>query len=93
MKGMSMTYDADIQHGHLKTSTGWTLGGYSGSQTVHERCRLCLCVRELSVVRRFIVTIPPGYPMEAAGPVFCAGITMYSPLVDWKVRRRRRCWV
>ena len=49
--------------------------------------------RELSVVCRFIVTIPPGYPMEAAGPVFCAGITMYSPLVDWKVRRRRRCWV
>ena len=47
----------------------------------------------MSVVRRFIVTIPPGYPMEAAGPVFCAGITMYSPLVDWKVRRRRRCWV
>ena len=45
-----------------------------------------VCVRWLSVVRRFIVTIPPGYPMEAAGPVFCAGITMYSPLVDWKVR-------
>ena len=42
---------------------------------------------------RFIVTIPDGFPLEAAGPVFCAGITMYSPLVHWKVshlRRRRR---
>ena len=45
---------------------------------------------------RYIVTIPDGFPLEAAGPVFCAGITMYSPLVHWKVRhgpgvvRRRR---
>ena len=31
--------------------------------------------------------IPDGFPLEAAGPVFCAGITMYSPLVQWKVRR------
>merc|ERR1719322_955966 len=28
--------------------------------------------------------IPDGFPLEAAGPVFCAGITMYSPLVHWK---------
>ena len=39
---------------------------------------------------RFIVTIPDGFPLEAAGPVFCAGITMYSPLVHWKVRHLRR---
>merc|ERR1719336_60948 len=68
-KEMTMTYDADIKHGHIKTNTGWTLGGYSGSQTVNEK---------------FIVTIPDGFPLEAAGPVFCAGITMYSPLVQWK---------
>ena len=37
MKGMTGTYDGDIKHGHIKTNTGWTLGGYSGSQTVHER--------------------------------------------------------
>ena len=51
MKGMSMTYDADIQHGHLKTSTGWTLGGYSGSQTVHERSpvELSTNLREFTV--------------------------------------------
>jgi len=69
MKGMTGTYDGDIKHGHIKTNTGWTFGGYSGSETVHER---------------FIVMIPDGFPLEAAGPVFCAGITMYSPLVHWK---------
>ena len=55
-------------------------------QALCNLAKVGLCVRWLSVVCRFIVTIPPGYPMEAAGPVFCAGITMYSPLVDWKVR-------
>ena len=36
-KEMTMTYDAEIKHGHIKTNTGWTLGGYSGSQTVNEK--------------------------------------------------------
>ena len=36
---------------------------------------------------RFIVKIPDGFPLEAAGPVFCAGITMYSPLCDWGADR------
>merc|ERR1719342_429715 len=26
VKGQSMTYNADIKHGHIKTGTGWTLG-------------------------------------------------------------------
>ena len=30
-----------------------------------------------------IPRIPSGYPLEAAGPVFCAGITLYSPLAHW----------
>ena len=40
---------------------------------------LCLC--------SFIVRIPDGFPLEAAGPVLCAGVSMYSPLVYWKVER------
>ena len=32
---------------------------------------------------RFIVKIPGDYPLEAAGPVFCAGITMFTPLVRY----------
>ena len=27
--------------------------------------------------------IPDDYPLEAAGPVFCAGITMFTPLVNY----------
>ena len=26
-----------IKHGHLKTDKGWTYGGYSASQTVHQK--------------------------------------------------------
>merc|ERR1712183_1052705 len=71
-KGMTGTYNGDIKHGHIATDSGWTFGGYSGSQTVHQN---------------FIVSIPDGFPLEAAGPVFCAGITMYSPLVYWKANQ------
>ena len=37
----------------------------------------------MTVHQRFIIGIPDGFPLEAAGPVFCAGITMYSPLCYW----------
>jgi len=66
---MTTTRDGEIKHGHVKTNTGWTFGGYSGSHTLNER---------------FVVKIPDGFPLEAAGPVFCAGVTMYSPLTYWK---------
>ncbi len=33
-KGMTMTYDTKISHGHLKTNTGYTFGGYSERMTV-----------------------------------------------------------
>merc|ERR1719295_988065 len=69
---MTGTYNGDIKHGHIATDSGWTYGGYSASQTVHEN---------------FIVKIPDGFPLEAAGPVFCAGITMYSPLCNWKANQ------
>lgn len=66
--GMTGTYDGQIKYGHVKTDKGWTFGGYSASQTLHQR---------------FIVKVPAGYPLEAAGPIFCAGITMFSPLKNW----------
>lgn len=40
-------------------------GGYSGSNVVHEH---------------FIIKIPDAVPLENAGPIMCAGITMYEPL-------------
>ena len=37
---MTMTYDADIKHGHISTDSGYTYGGYSASQTVNQRSLL-----------------------------------------------------
>lgn len=44
---------------------GHTLGGYTDKMVVHEH---------------FAIKIPDSYPLEAAGPVMCAGVTMYDPL-------------
>ena len=40
-------------------------GGYSASEVVHER---------------FILKIPEAIPLSKAGPILCAGITLYDPL-------------
>ena len=37
LPGMTMTYDSDIKHGHIATESGYTYGGYSGSQTVNHK--------------------------------------------------------
>ena len=42
-----------------------TLGGYTNAFVVDER---------------FAVRIPAGYPLEAAGPIQCAGVTVFDPL-------------
>jgi len=42
-----------------------TIGGYTNVMVVQER---------------FGIKIPKSYPLEMAGPVMCAGITMYDPL-------------
>merc|ERR1719436_255475 len=63
------TYSGDPVHGNCLTDAGHTYGGYSAMHTVPER---------------FIVKVPEGYPLEAAGPVFCAGITMFTPLVNYR---------
>ena len=43
----------------------WTLGGYTTRHVVHER---------------FAIIIPPSYPLEFAGPIMCAGVTLFDPL-------------
>ena len=45
-----------------------TVGGYTSRMVVDER---------------FGVLIPKSYPLEAAGPVLCSGITMYQPLKQY----------
>lgn len=44
---------------------GYTLGGYTNVMVVDEH---------------FAIPIPESYPLEKAGPVMCAGVTMYDPL-------------
>ena len=63
-----MTSADRIRYGTISTDTGVTYGGYSGRFTVNEK---------------FAIKIPKGYPLESAGPLFCSGITMYTPLKDF----------
>ena len=43
-----------------------TVGGYTSKIVVHER---------------FAIKIPSTYPLAMAGPILCAGITMFDPLM------------
>jgi len=52
-----------------------TYGGYSEKIVVDEH---------------FVVRIPAGMPLERAAPLFCAGITLYSPLRRWKAGPGKR---
>jgi len=46
-------------------------GGYSNRIVMNEK---------------FVIKIPPNVPLERIGPLFCAGITTYAPLVQNKVK-------
>ncbi|HXU95881.1 MAG TPA: NAD(P)-dependent alcohol dehydrogenase, partial [Candidatus Nitrosotalea sp.] len=47
-----------------------TQGGYSSKITVDEN---------------YVLKIPDNIPLDSAAPLLCAGITLYSPLMHWKV--------
>ena len=66
-KGNIATYNGKDKFGRAQTYPpgGATLGGYTTKMVVHER---------------FGIKIPEGYPLEYAGPVMCAGVTLYDPL-------------
>jgi alcohol dehydrogenase (NADP+) len=38
----------------------------------------------------FVLRIPAGVPLQNAAPLFCAGITLYSPLRHWKAGPGKR---
>jgi len=52
-----------------------TQGGYAEKVVVDER---------------FVLRIPDAIPLANAAPLFCAGITMYSPLRHWKAGPGKR---
>jgi uncharacterized zinc-type alcohol dehydrogenase-like protein len=39
---------------------------------------------------RFAIMLPKTYPLEKAGPIMCAGITMYDPMKHWGVKTGSR---
>ena len=41
--------------------------------------------QELVVDQDYVLRIPESLPMDAAAPLLCAGITLYSPLRHWNV--------
>jgi len=52
-----------------------TLGGYTNKMVVHYK---------------FAVLIPAEYPLESAGPVMCAGVTLYDPLKRYGAKEGTR---
>jgi alcohol dehydrogenase (NADP+) len=59
------------REGDVKTANGTDREGRSTQGGYSER---------IVVDERFVVRIPASLPLEAAAPLLCAGITLYSPL-------------
>jgi alcohol dehydrogenase (NADP+) len=57
-------------NGKERESGNLTFGGYSEQIVVEER---------------FVIKVPATMDLRAVAPLFCAGITTYSPLRHWKV--------
>ncbi len=71
--GNTHTYNSMKTYGHVGgNQETQNFGGYSGSNTVHEH---------------FIIKIPDHLPLDTAGPILCAGITMYEPLRHWEATK------
>ena len=67
LKMKTTTAGGKIQFGRVKTNSKYSFGGWSKKMTAN---------------RRFVSKIPKGFPLEKAGPCFCAGITMFAPLKE-----------
>lgn len=59
-------------NGKNKHTGKQTFGGYSTSITVREE---------------FVVSVPENLDLKAVAPLLCAGITTYSPLNHWNVKK------
>ena len=69
IKGVTKTSCGFLKHGRVKNDNGrFSYGGRSEKITVN---------------RRFVSIIPKEYPLEKAAPVFCAGVTMFTPLKEF----------
>ena len=73
LKENTGTYQGENKFGRAAVAgeTKLTLGGYTNKMVVHYK---------------FAILIPKSYPLEMAGPVMCAGVTMYSPLSTYGIK-------
>ena len=55
--------------------TRFKVGGYSDKIVVDEN---------------YVLRISDNLPLDRAAPLMCAGITLYSPLMHWKLALERR---
>ncbi|MDI1321130.1 MAG: NAD(P)-dependent alcohol dehydrogenase [Algoriphagus sp.] len=67
------------ENGHSQTYNSFlqdkktiTYGGYS---------------THIVVTEKFVLKVPKNLPLEGVAPLLCAGITTYSPLRHWKVKK------
>mmetsp|Transcript_46851 Transcript_46851/g.117282 ORF Transcript_46851/g.117282 Transcript_46851/m.117282 type:complete len:361 (+) Transcript_46851:281-1363(+) len=75
-KGMTGTYNGKPVHGRAgPVDAPTTYGGYSQTMVVNER---------------FTIKIPQDYPLECAGPLMCAAITVWDPMMHWGVKEGTR---
>jgi uncharacterized zinc-type alcohol dehydrogenase-like protein len=70
--GMSATYNGYERNGKKLDRSRPTYGGYSTRVTVNED---------------YVLRIPEGIPLDRAAPLLCAGITTYSPLRHFGVKK------
>lgn len=79
-KGMVGTYGAKDKFGRARTHPigEQTKGGYATRHVVDER---------------FAVSIPSGFDARFAGPVMCAGVTVYDPMRRYGATRGSRVGV
>lgn len=77
-KGFVHTYNtlkASDYEGHIGGNPDTqNFGGYSSFDVVHEH---------------FVYKLPSNMPLEKAGPLVCAGITMWDPLAHWGATSRK----
>ncbi len=66
---------ATMTYGSPDPRGGITQGGYSTKIVVDEN---------------YVVRVPAKVPLERAAPLLCAGITTYSPLRHWKIKKGDR---
>ena len=67
-------HDRHLQRASAATARP-TQGGYSGAIVVDEN---------------YVLRIPDSIPLDAAAPLLCAGITLYSPLRHWNAGPGKR---